>query len=674
MAEVVGLVASVVQLAGAGLKLSQALYQYADGVATADRRIKNIANEVKLTSLVIQELGDIFKQDETANLISENAVQTANETIKECSSVFTEIEVIINKSKPGKMGRLMLPFRDNKIELLRSQIDKLKSTLELLMQVLIHAHQVSSSKLNREAEARQREEIKQLLENKKQSTKKYEESLRNFSISDGSTAVDDGDRSLQEEDEPTPSSDPFKAASIIGSTINPTTIATCVNHVRQLLANIENLQSALANSVDGDDNSDHHQRAIGSYFVARSYLDSYLLGNSKANIPETQTQPYTSLIETENPASNDEQAVVVDEVAPASSAAPTYFEPRSGTTVMSNLKTTNSTTATIPPTNAIAKRRKIEKEMITRDAIEQGQTAKEKPGDNAGTNYIPRSLSLVVPIRNEHTEAEPRRLNHYGTGRQGAEEEIKHGPGPSAGTQVQQPNNQYHSESTANSKMRKRTKTGCLTCRKRRIKCSEERPICTNCVRSRRQCEGYNQRVIYKPPIGDWPNHPGVVSTIQYHTSMLPGASADLEANVAINSGKSGPASSTTVENPADDQSDAQMEHQWEQEYQKEEPPSKKVPLVSTISELQNHQDVLCKESVVETEPEPEYGASDDSDVDAAAGWAALRMAEEQESADEARRASGGTGLFSSHAYNYPRIDAEVSTTRLLPVSSHAHI
>ncbi|KAI9865197.1 MAG: hypothetical protein M1813_002517 [Trichoglossum hirsutum] len=48
---------------------------------------------------------------------------------------------------------------------------------------------------------------------------------------------------------------------------------------------------------------------------------------------------------------------------------------------------------------------------------------------------------------------------------------------------------------------RKRTKTGCLTCRKRRIKCGEERPRCNNCVKSKRNCEGYNQRVIFKDPI-----------------------------------------------------------------------------------------------------------------------------------------------------------------------------
>ncbi|TVY32525.1 putative transcriptional regulatory protein, partial [Lachnellula occidentalis] len=50
-------------------------------------------------------------------------------------------------------------------------------------------------------------------------------------------------------------------------------------------------------------------------------------------------------------------------------------------------------------------------------------------------------------------------------------------------------------------KGRKRTKTGCLTCRKRRIKCGEERPTCQNCTKSKRQCEGYNQRVVFKDPL-----------------------------------------------------------------------------------------------------------------------------------------------------------------------------
>jgi hypothetical protein len=162
------------------------------------------------------------------------------------------------------------------------------------MQVLIHAHQVSSNKLDREAKAKQREDIKQLLENKKQSTQKYEDSLRNFSISDGSTVVDDGERSLHEEDQPVSSSTGVMAALAIGSTMDPETLATCVSHVRSLIADIESLQLALSKRVDGDDHSSHHQKAVGSYILARTHLDSVLLGNSKANLPDTQFQEHTS--------------------------------------------------------------------------------------------------------------------------------------------------------------------------------------------------------------------------------------------------------------------------------------------------------------------------------------------------------------------------------------------
>jgi hypothetical protein len=37
---------------------------------------------------------------------------------------------------------------------------------------------------------------------------------------------------------------------------------------------------------------------------------------------------------------------------------------------------------------------------------------------------------------------------------------------------------------------KKRTKTGCQTCRNRRIKCDETKPACNNCTRGKRVCEG----------------------------------------------------------------------------------------------------------------------------------------------------------------------------------------
>ncbi|EEB05643.2 transcription factor Moc3 [Schizosaccharomyces japonicus yFS275] len=39
--------------------------------------------------------------------------------------------------------------------------------------------------------------------------------------------------------------------------------------------------------------------------------------------------------------------------------------------------------------------------------------------------------------------------------------------------------------------VKRRTKTGCFTCRRRRIKCDEAKPYCMNCTKSNRKCEGY---------------------------------------------------------------------------------------------------------------------------------------------------------------------------------------
>ncbi|GIC85277.1 putative C6 finger domain protein [Aspergillus udagawae] len=66
-----------------------------------------------------------------------------------------------------------------------------------------------------------------------------------------------------------------------------------------------------------------------------------------------------------------------------------------------------------------------------------------------------------------------------------------------------EPQAETDSKSTSAQKVpKKRTKTGCLTCRQRRIKCGEEKPICNNCIKSKRECKGYIQRVIFKNPIG----------------------------------------------------------------------------------------------------------------------------------------------------------------------------
>jgi hypothetical protein len=215
--------------------------------------------------------------------------------VRECSSVFTELDAALTKTKKNALGRLMLPFRESKIELLRRHIDTLKSTLQLLLHVLTHAQQIAAQKLDREAEAEQRKQIKALLLNKKESAERYEDSLRNYSISEGSTVVhgdDDDDDDDDDEDDDGKSdkrsqqltirSDTFITSSA-GPNITIRALEECVEHIQGLLDDIEALQNALSKEEEDLDRSMHHQSVIGSYFRARHHLDSVFLGNPRSS-------------------------------------------------------------------------------------------------------------------------------------------------------------------------------------------------------------------------------------------------------------------------------------------------------------------------------------------------------------------------------------------------------
>ncbi|KAF2722860.1 hypothetical protein K431DRAFT_221480 [Polychaeton citri CBS 116435] len=68
--------------------------------------------------------------------------------------------------------------------------------------------------------------------------------------------------------------------------------------------------------------------------------------------------------------------------------------------------------------------------------------------------------------------------------------------------------------------IKRRTKTGCLTCRKRRIKCDEGHPTCRNCQKSKRECLGYDP--IFKQQSGPAPIQPAPVIAAPSNSSPLP--------------------------------------------------------------------------------------------------------------------------------------------------------
>jgi hypothetical protein len=150
----IGVVASVTQLADYGFKLSIKLFSYSEAVSRADKSIQLLSNEVSLTSAVLKELSGILQDDET-KLISRTAVEATSGTVKECFIVFQELEKVLEKSLPkrGEKGgdgakmkigeKLKWPFVQPKVNMLRVNLDRLKASLALMLQVLSYAKDIT---------------------------------------------------------------------------------------------------------------------------------------------------------------------------------------------------------------------------------------------------------------------------------------------------------------------------------------------------------------------------------------------------------------------------------------------------------------------------------------------------------------------------------------------------
>ena len=157
MAEL-ALVASIIQVADKGLRLSLRLYAFGETVASADRSILTISKDVSLTSSVLQELRNVF-DSYSGRICSDNATCTAKQTVQECSNVFQEMDDLLLKKAPRlKLGctdkiaraermleRLQWPAIKGKIELLNCNLEKMKSTLTLMLNVIIYAQLVSKN-------------------------------------------------------------------------------------------------------------------------------------------------------------------------------------------------------------------------------------------------------------------------------------------------------------------------------------------------------------------------------------------------------------------------------------------------------------------------------------------------------------------------------------------------
>jgi hypothetical protein len=144
MAEALGLAASIVSVSAFGLRLSRTLHDYGVSVVGAEKRMRGLDKDIDFTCRVIAELGTLLQDPRIQELVSEQSINLARDAVAECDAVFQAMEDVVNNIRKNGMGKFKLYFRESKIELLRSNLDRMKGNLQLLMQVIIHATQLSS--------------------------------------------------------------------------------------------------------------------------------------------------------------------------------------------------------------------------------------------------------------------------------------------------------------------------------------------------------------------------------------------------------------------------------------------------------------------------------------------------------------------------------------------------
>lgn len=157
MAEAFAIAASIIQVADLGARLSLKLFTFGRQIKGSEQNLEFAAKDVGFTCSVLKQLSESLNKREKLQLYSSEALVTARDVTKECEKVFGDLEEILDDKGTTLQGatesslrhklrrvasKVTYPFIEPHIELLRSNLDRLKSTLVLMLQVIIYAGQL----------------------------------------------------------------------------------------------------------------------------------------------------------------------------------------------------------------------------------------------------------------------------------------------------------------------------------------------------------------------------------------------------------------------------------------------------------------------------------------------------------------------------------------------------
>ncbi|KAJ9258245.1 hypothetical protein DTO195F2_5287 [Paecilomyces variotii] len=149
--EAIGVAASIIQVADLGTKLSVRLFSLYRRFKDADQALRDLSSDVALTCAILRELGESIEKDEQSKLCSEEAFRTLKSILSQCREVLEQIQNMIdyrNNSRKTPLQRMTEKIRnvllEPSLDPLKSNLERLKSTMLLLLNVIMYAGQIRS--------------------------------------------------------------------------------------------------------------------------------------------------------------------------------------------------------------------------------------------------------------------------------------------------------------------------------------------------------------------------------------------------------------------------------------------------------------------------------------------------------------------------------------------------
>ena len=145
MAEAIGITASLISIAGAAIQLTRTLYKFGSTTSAAREQVDYISKNVSFYSDVLELLVEQFDDDRPIH--SKKAIALAEKLHDHSHDLFDRIRDLIPKGRPANnqlsfIKRLAWNFKKTKVDLLVGELESLKSTVQLLVQVLCAARQL----------------------------------------------------------------------------------------------------------------------------------------------------------------------------------------------------------------------------------------------------------------------------------------------------------------------------------------------------------------------------------------------------------------------------------------------------------------------------------------------------------------------------------------------------